>query len=107
MAIRTSKVEETQFTLFGTVATITLILFANTDEDGGNVTPFLQYLVVGFLLTLNTLLSLVIYVFVIDPLVFGVNKTSDDGVENDDQELTTNSDAFNIADSGALNIGSV
>lgn len=42
MAIRLSKVKGTQFMLFGTAATISLILFANTDEDGGEFTPFLQ-----------------------------------------------------------------
>ncbi|GMH74078.1 hypothetical protein TrLO_g9761 [Triparma laevis f. longispina] len=100
MAIRMSKVEGTQFMLFGTLATFTLILFANTNEDGGDFNLFLQYLTAGFFITIISLFSLVIYESVAKPLLFPSNKTSN-------HELTTNPDSFNVNDTGALSIGSV
>ncbi|GMI12977.1 hypothetical protein TrLO_g11072 [Triparma laevis f. longispina] len=104
MAIRMIKVEGTQFMLFGTMATITLIIFANTNEDGGDFTPFLQFITVGYILTGMSLFFLVLYEHVVKPLLF-TNKTSNS--ENDDHELTTNVDSFNFKDTGALSIGSV
>lgn len=100
-----SKVKETQFILFGTMATITLILFANTDEGGGDFDPFLQYLAASYLVTILSLLILVVYEYIFKPLLSPSNKTSNS--EDDDQELTTIADSFNVRDSGALNIGSV
>ncbi|GMH49568.1 hypothetical protein TL16_g00553 [Triparma laevis f. inornata] len=108
MAIRMSKVEGTQFMLFGTAATITLILFANTDEGGGDFNPFLQYLTAGFGLTIGSLFSLVVYEYIIKPLLFpssASSATSDSDIDN--SHSLNNVDSFNVKDTGILSVGSV
>lgn len=104
MAIRMSKVEGTQFMLFGTLATITLILFANTDEGGAEATLFLMYLTMGFIFTIASLLNFVLYESIIKPLLFTSNKTSNS--DDNNQELRSSVESF-FKDNGALNIGSV
>ena len=105
MAIRMGKVEGTQFMLFGATATISLILFANTDEDGGDFTPFLQYLTVDYIITILSLIFLVLYEYIVKPLLFPSSTSSKTAI-SDDQELH-NPDSFNVRDTGALSIGSV
>ncbi|GMH60075.1 hypothetical protein TrST_g7694 [Triparma strigata] len=108
MAIQMSKVEGTQFMLFGTAATITLILFANTDESGGDFNPFLQYLTAGYLTTIVSLLFLVLYEYVVKPLLFpssASSATSDSDIEN--ANSLNSIDSFNVRDTGALHIGAV
>ena len=94
--------------LFGTLASIALILFANTDESGGDFRPSLQFLSVGFALTIISLAALVLYEHVVKPLVFPpsvLSTTSDSEVDN--SHSLNNIDSFNIKDTGALQIGAV
>ncbi|GMH61321.1 hypothetical protein TrST_g6686 [Triparma strigata] len=110
MAIRMSKVDGTQFMLFGTTATITLILFANTDESGGDFNPFLQYLTAGFMLTIASLAFLVLYEYIIKPLLFpssASSTTSDSDINNNHHQHSQNNDSFNVRDTGAMDIGAV
>ena len=110
MAIRMSKVEGTQFMLFGTTATITLILFANTDESGGDYNPFLQYLTVGFFVTIFSLFFLVLYMYVVKPLLFpssASSTTSDPDINNNHHQHSQNNDSFNVRDTGVMDIGAV
>ncbi|GMI12314.1 hypothetical protein TrVE_jg7499 [Triparma verrucosa] len=103
MAIRMSKIEGTQFMLYGTTATIALLLFANTDESGGDANPFLQYLTASFMLTGLPLAILIIFEDIIKPFLFPSSNTSISS-ENS-QELNNNTDSFNVKDTGALGIG--
>ena len=108
MAIRMSKVEGMHFMLFGTAATITLLLFANTDESGGDFNPFLQYLTAGEALSLGSLAILILYEYVVKPLLFpsSASSATSDSDNNNSQSLN-NIDSFNVKDTGALQIGVV
>ncbi|GMH94029.1 hypothetical protein TrVE_jg6163 [Triparma verrucosa] len=109
MAIRMSKIEGTQFMLFGTCATITLVLFANTDESGEDLNSFLRYLTVGYLSTIISLVSLVGYEYVVKPLLFpssASSATSDSDIDNS-HSLNDDVDSFNVKDMGILSVGSV
>ena len=108
MAIRMNMIEGTQFVLFGTTATFALILFANTDEGCGDFNPFLQYLTIGFGLSIASLGILVHYEYVFKPLLFpssASSTTSDSDIDNSDS-LNSN-DSFNACDTGVLSIGVV
>ncbi|GMH70941.1 hypothetical protein TrST_g2376 [Triparma strigata] len=113
IATRMSKFEGAQLLLFGTAATITLILFANLDEEGGDFTLLLQFLTVGFVSTISVLLFLVIYEAVVKPLMFPStlnntsNKEDDNDNDNDNDKDKDNNRQLDDADSFNFNMGEV
>ena len=105
MTVKMSKFEGTQMMLFGILSTLTLLLFANTDEDGDGMTPFLTGLNDAVALIFFSLLSLVFYEYLAKPLL--CRSRSSNTQDNNNLELTSNPDSFNMLDTGAINVGSV
>jgi len=103
MVIRMNKVEGTQFFLFGSTATIALLFFAYTDENGGDFDSVLQVLTVGYLSTTGALLLLVLYDAVVKPLIWSSDVRGDGGGDG----YLDDKDSFNVNDTGSLSIGSV
>ncbi|GMH95290.1 hypothetical protein TrVE_jg816 [Triparma verrucosa] len=90
------------------MATFALILFANTDENCGDFNLFLQYLTIGFGLSIAALGIFVHYEYVFKPLLFlssASSTTSDSDIDNFDSLISN--DSFNACDRGVLSIGVV
>ena len=91
MLLHMNKLEGAQFSLFCVTATVVCMLFASINEDGEEVTPFLAYLLVFWVIFFVFLLSVVFFDATIRPLIYPI--TSQLGAEESIQSAP-NADTF-------------
>jgi len=101
-----SKMEGVQFLFFGCSATAALMLFASTDEGGGDFDSLLQILSGVYVLSALTLIILLLYQYVFAPLLCPFRNTAADNKGKDDHNNiedhrasneTFNTSSFNIS----------
>ena len=92
------RIEGLQFTLFSTFSILALILYALTDEDGTELSDFLQGLINIMNLNVTILFLIVIYEYIIKPAICRPTTTSE---EESSSVTSPNSDAFSFESNGS------
>ena len=97
MKLNMGRIEGLQFSLFSTFSIEALVVYALTDEEGKQISNFLQGLISVMALNYVLLILIIIYEYIIKPAICRRSTTSEE--EPSSSPVTNpNSDAFSFPD---------
>ncbi|GMH83539.1 hypothetical protein TrVE_jg5572 [Triparma verrucosa] len=97
MNLNMGRIEGLQFILFSTFSILALVVYALTNEDGTELSDFLQGLINVMLYNFLILLLIVAYQYIIKPAICRRSTTSEEE-SSDDPVTNPSSDAFSFRD---------